>query len=132
MNDRISRFEELIGWQKGRSLVKSVYQLTYAPNFARDYALSQQIRRAAISIPSNLAEGFERDTLKEFHHFTSISKGSCAEVRTQLYLALDLDYIDEGAFSQVMRQAEETGRVIGGLRASLSRKLGTRHSALGT
>src|SRR5437867_983688 len=130
---KIERFEDILGWQRGRELVKSVYEASSEPPFARDFALTNQIRKAVISIPSNIAEGFERDTTKEYHHFVSISKASCAEVRTQLYIARDLGYLDETRFGAVMALAEETGRVIGGLRASLHRKLlGPRPSALGT
>jgi four helix bundle protein len=132
MKEKIERFEHLVAWQKSRHLAKTVYGATLESRFAHDFALCNQIRKAAISMSSNVAEGFERDTLKEFHHFVSIAKGSCAEVRSQLYLALDLGYVDHSNFQQLMSEAEETSRVLGGLRAALQRKLGTQHSALGT
>ena len=133
MKKEIQRFEDIIGWQKGRALVKTVYEATYEEQFKRDFALRDQIRRASISISSNIAEGFDRGSLRAFHHFLSISQGSCAEVRTQLYLALDLGYIDDSKFTTLFRDAEEVGRVIGGLRASVERRLAeTEHSALST
>jgi len=71
---------------------------------------------------SNIAEGFERGSATEFHRFLFMAKGSCAEVRSQLYVALDAHYIDRSTFQGLMEQAEETGRVLGGLRASVERR----------
>ena len=86
----VSRFEELGAWQKARELVDRVYRMTASGELARDFALRDQIRRAVLSIPSNIAEGFERGGRAEFLQFLSIAKGSAGEVRTQLYLALAL------------------------------------------
>ena len=83
-------------WQVSRELVKDIYTLTLDTRFERDYALRDQIRRAAISINSNIAEGLDRGSNKEFAHFLYMAKGSASEVRSQLYLALDLGYIEEG------------------------------------
>jgi len=82
--------------------------------FARDFGLSSQIQRASVSIMSNIAEGYERDSSNEFHRFLTIAKASCAEVRSQLYIALDIGYIDRDTFSTLMKQAEEVGRIIEG------------------
>lgn len=71
---------------------------------------------------SNAAEGFERAGRKEFHRFLSMAKASCAELRSQLYVALDVGYIDQATFDQIMNQAEEVGRIIGGLRTSLKKE----------
>jgi four helix bundle protein len=124
---RIERFEELIAWQKARELTKDVYRLTQSGSFAKDFGLSNQIQRAAVSIMSNIAEGFERAGHKEFHQFLSVAKASCAEVRSQLYVAFDAGYLDQASFNKALTKAEEVGRVIGGLRASIERqKLSSR------
>ncbi|HET7710317.1 MAG TPA: four helix bundle protein [Thermoanaerobaculia bacterium] len=134
---KVSRFEDLIAWQKARLLVKRIYALSQGERFVRDFALRDQIRDAAISIPSNIAEGFERNRPAEFHQFLSVAKASCAELRTHIYLAFDIEYITEEAMTSVLEQAEEVARVIGGLRAAVSRnktraRLSTQHSALST
>jgi four helix bundle protein len=123
MKQAIGCFEDLVAWQKARRLVTSIYRATREDAFARDFTLVGQIRKAAISVPSNLAEGFERNGLRQFQHFVAISRGSCAEVRTQLYLALDLGYLTEKQFTEKMEEAREVGRIMGGLSAALDRKL---------
>lgn len=123
MLNKIERFEELIAWQKARDLTRAIYQMTREGAFARDFGLSRQIQRAAVSIMSNIAEGFERRGRREFHQFLSTAKGSCAEVRSQLYVAFDMGYVEENTFRGLLAQAEEVGRVVGGLRASVE-KLG--------
>ncbi len=79
MSGSIERFEDLIAWQKARVLTRQIYQLTSEVPFSRDFGLKDQIRRAAISIMSNIAEGFERNRPAEFHQFLSVAKASCAE-----------------------------------------------------
>jgi four helix bundle protein len=118
----IGRFEELIAWQKARELTKGIYEVTRGERFAKDFGLSGQIQRAAVSIMSNVAEGFERDNRGDFHRFLSVAKASCAEVRSQLYIALDIGYLDQSAFNRLQLQAEEVGRIIGGLRTSVERQ----------
>lgn len=117
---RVERFEDLVAWQKARELVQAVYRMTRERTFAKDIGLSGQVQRAAISIMANIAEGFERNRSAEFHQFLSVAKGSCAEVRSHLYAAHDAGYLDKGRFSEVLVQAEEVGRIIGGLRASVA------------
>ena len=90
----ISKFEELIAWQKSR-------ELTNGKEFGRDFGLKDQIQRAAVSIMSNIAEGFERAGRAEFHQFLVIAKGSCAEVRSQVYVALDAGYISKAEFDRI-------------------------------
>jgi four helix bundle protein len=119
---KIERFEDLIAWQKARQLAKIIYTITRQDLFARDFGLSGQIQRAAVSIMSNIAEGFERGGRKEFHQFLSIAKGSCAELRSQLYVALDIGYITESEFVEVLSLAEEVGRIVGGLRSSVGKQ----------
>jgi four helix bundle protein len=128
----VTRFEDLFAWQKARQLVGAIYVASNASSFARDFALRDQIRRAAISIPSDIAEGFERNGLAEFHHFLSIAKASCAEVRTQLYIALDIGHLDERAHSRLHSQACEVARIVGGLRRSVEEQLKRRSSKLST
>lgn len=91
-------FEELKVWQTARRFVQSIYQLTSKNNFAKDYGLKDQIQKASVSIINNIAEGFERNNNKEFIRFLTFSKGSAAEVRSMLYVALDLRYISNEDF----------------------------------
>jgi four helix bundle protein len=88
MSGRIEHFEDFVAWQKARVLTAKIYRVTDEGKFARDFGLRDQIRRAAVSIMSNIAEGFERGRAAEFHQFLSIAKASCAELRSQLYLLL--------------------------------------------
>lgn len=94
-------FEDLEGWKASRLLCRSVYAATTNGGFQRDSALRNQIRRAAISVMSNIAEGFERDGNKEFVQFLSQAKGSCGEVRSQLYAALDQAYVSDESFGTI-------------------------------
>ena len=128
MAERIERFEELIAWQKARSLTLEIYQVTRQGTFARDFGLSGQIQRAAVSVMSNIAEGFERGGRGEFHQFLSIAKASCAEVRSQLYVALDVGHLDQHKFERLLLQAEELARIIGGLRSSVERQRAKQRS----
>jgi four helix bundle protein len=118
---KINRFEDLIAWQKARELTRAIYQVTRSGAFARDLGLARQVQSAAVSIMSNIAEGFERRGRREFQQFLFTAKGSCAEVRSQLYVAFDIGYIEESDFHRLLAQAEEVGRVVGGLRASVER-----------
>ncbi|WP_245894916.1 MULTISPECIES: four helix bundle protein [Nostoc] len=118
---KVERFEDLIAWQKARVLTKAIYQITQQGAFSKDYGLSGQMQRASVSIMSNIAEGFERNRPREFHQFLSMAKASCAELRSQLYVALDVQYIQSHEFNQILNQAQEVGRIIGGLRASIDK-----------
>ena len=118
---KIDSFEDLIAWQKARALCREIHVQTKAGGFAGDIDLIRQIRRAAVSVVSNIAEGFERGRKTEFAHFLAIAKGSCGEVRAQLYVALDLGYLEEDDFMALNFAANEAGRVIAGLRNSLLR-----------
>lgn len=101
----IERFEDIQAWQEARGLVKEVYRNSSRGEFARDFGLRDQIQRAAVSVMSNIAEGFERGSNKEFIQFLYIAKGSVGEVRSQLYAALDLGYIDQTTFDPLTSQA---------------------------
>ncbi len=119
---RVERFEDLVAWQKARELTRLVYRVTKHGEFARVRGLAGQIQRAAVSIMSNLAEGFERGSRGEFHQFLSMAKASCAEVRSLLYVALDAGYLDQDGFDQLFAGAEEVARIVGGLRAAVGRQ----------
>jgi four helix bundle protein len=111
---RIERFEDIEGWKKGRELRKLVYKLSRQGGFANDFSLKDQIRRAAQSVTSNIAEGFERGGNRELIQFLSDAKGSCGEVRDQLYTALDEHYVTPNEFKQAYDLALETSRLIAG------------------
>ena len=100
------KFEDLRVWQMARQIVSSVYRLSSVDGFSKDYALRDQIRRACISIPSNISEGFARRSNREFVQFLFIAKGSAAEVENQLYLALDQGYITQQEFNSVYEGLE--------------------------
>ena len=118
----IRRFEDLIAWQKARELTKEIYVLTSKGAFSRDHGLCDQMRRAAVSIMSNLAEGFDRGSRPEFHRFLVIAKGSCAELRSQLYVAIDAGYLTSDSSPRVITMVEELGRIIAGLRQAVQRQ----------
>jgi four helix bundle protein len=122
MSKKIERFEDFIAWQKARKLTSNIYQVSNIGEFARDFGLKDQIRRAGVSVMSNIAEGFERGRPTEFHQFLSVAKGSCAELRSQLYVALDVGYVIDDDFRALMTQAIEVGQILGGLRASVERR----------
>jgi four helix bundle protein len=122
MSGKIKRFEDLIVWQKARELTKAIYFQTNSGKFAKDFGLSGQIQRSTVSIMSNIAEGFERDTTNDYLRFITISKSSCAEVRSQLYIALDVGYISQSTFQTLSGLAEEVARLLGGLKNSLERR----------
>jgi four helix bundle protein len=117
----IQRFEDLIAWQKARMLARAIYEVSQCGRFAKDFGLRGQIQRAAVSIMSNIAEGYERDRTNDYHDCLTIAKASCAEVRSQLYLAFDIGYLDQTQFDTPLSQTEEAGRIIAGLRTSISR-----------
>src|SRR5438105_360977 len=122
MSERIERFEDFVAWQKARALTAAIYKVTSEGQFAKDFGLKDQIRRAAVSVMSNLAEGFERGRPSEFHQFLSVAKGSCAELRSQLFVALDAGYLRTTEFEDLMTNATEVARIVGGLRAAVQRK----------
>lgn len=104
------QFEDLGVWQDARVMVREVYKITNQRDFRRDFSLRDQITRAATSTMSNIAEGFERGSRKEFIQYLNIAKGSNGEVRSQLYVALDLSYIDEETFNALKDSALKLSR----------------------
>jgi four helix bundle protein len=118
---KIKKFEELESWKKARKLTNTVYEATGRGSFKLDFGLKDQIRRASISILSNIAEGFERSGDKEFLQFLAMAKGSCGEVRAQLYIAVDQRYLSQALFEKLSNNADEIGRLISGLMKYLSK-----------
>ena len=106
------RFEDLAFWQQARELTRLIYALTQKDGFAKDYGLKDQIQRAAVSVMSNIAEGFSRGTNVEFLQFLFIAKGSLSEVQSQLYVALDLAYITEDEFRQAYTKADQVAKTM--------------------
>lgn len=111
---KIQCFKEIKAWQNARMLANATLQITSKEGFNRNRELRNQMQRAAVSIMSNIAEGFERDGRKEFIHFLSIAKASAGELRSQLYLARDLHFICTEDFDELLKMAFETSRIIGG------------------
>lgn len=118
----IRRFEDIIAWQKARILTREIYDLSKQGQFAKDFGLTDQLRRASVSIMSNIAEGFDRESSAEFARFLSIAKGSCAEVRSQLYIALDVGYLTQAEFDRLVDLAIEVSKLISGLYKSVKFK----------
>lgn len=111
----IQKFEDIEAWKLARALANRIYDVTSKSDFSRDYGLRDQIRRASISIVSNIAEGFERDGDREFLQFLFVAKGSCGEVRAQLHLAYDRKYLTEDEFGELTQKTLQLSRMIAGL-----------------
>jgi four helix bundle protein len=112
---KIKKFEEIKSWKKARALTKQIYEVTSIGSFTRDFGLKDQIRRASVSILSNIAEGFERGGDQEFIQFLAVAEGSCGEVRAQLYVALDQCYLAQESFETLSKTAIEVSELISGL-----------------
>ncbi len=111
---KIESFEDIESWGKARELTNLIYHHSKRGEFSRDYGLRDQIRRASISILSNIAEGFERGGDKEILQFLATAKGSCGEVRSQLYVALDQEYLTQADFDELRKKAISISRLISG------------------
>ncbi len=120
------RFEELDVWQRARELTRSVYDLSDQGAFARDFGLRDQMRRAAVSVMSNIAEGFESRTQQLFVDFLGRARGSAGELRAQLYVALDREYLTQDQFAAALHQAETCSRQIARLIQYLETQPNTR------
>lgn len=110
----LERFEDIEAWKKSRELTKEIYQITGTGNFAKDFGLRDQLRRASVSIMSNIAEGFERGGDREFQQFLAIAKGSAGEVRAQLYVALDVGFLNQQDFERLYALTSQISRLIVG------------------
>ncbi|MBP4137390.1 four helix bundle protein [Flavobacterium geliluteum] len=119
---KFNSFEEINSWQKSRVFNKRIYLATESPSFKKDFGFVRQIRRASLSISSNIAEGFERNTDKEFIYFLYVAKASAGEVRSQLYLAFDLDYIVKEEFEILLESVTEISKLLSGFIKYLSPK----------
>ena len=108
----IKSFEDLICWQRSRELVRLIYRMTQSARFEKDFGLKDQIRRSAVSVMSNIAEGFGRGGNKELTQYLYIAKGSLAETRSILYVALDMNYIDEKGFQTARTVTQEIHNII--------------------
>ena len=120
---KINSFEELDIYKRSRQLTKDIYGLTKTSKFSRDYGLKDQIQRSAVSIMSNIAEGFERKSNMEFVRFLFIAKGSCAEVRAQLTAALDQEYITNTVYDKLYDDCKRISAMISNLIKYLSKSI---------
>ena len=126
----IKRFEEIHAWQSAREMVRMVYEVTNLPNFRRDFGLRDQIRRAAVSVMSNIAEGFNAGSDSEFIRFLGYARRSISEAQSQLYVAYDQMYITEDQFNGIFQKANETERQVNALIGYLHRsRTAARYSA---
>lgn len=109
---KIETFEDLRVWQKGISLVKQVYLKTKQGEISRDFGFRDQLRRAAVSIPTNIAEGFERRSRKEYVNFLNIAKGSAGEVRSLVRVALEIGYFNHQTYNELYNQSLDLSRML--------------------
>jgi|SRR5687767_12217413 len=109
------KFEEIIAWQKARLATRRVYEVTNDGRFSRDFGLRDQIRRSAVSVMANIAEGQGRNSDKEFTHFLNLAHGSVAETQSHLYVAIDLGYLDNSDFDDLYFLLEEVAKMTMGL-----------------
>jgi four helix bundle protein len=112
-------FEELEVWQKGCRLAVDVFH-TFGS--CRNFTLQDQVQRAALSVSSNIAEGYERNSNKEFIRFLNIAKGSCGELRTQLYISRKLDFLKKAAFDRLITESKEISEMLHGLSRAVSKR----------
>jgi four helix bundle protein len=120
----IRRFEDIEAWRKARELVQEIYKACARGVLGRDFALRDQICRAAVSSMSNIAEGFSRNSDKDFAHFLDIAKGSVLEVQSLLYVVLDVGYIDKKEFERLYELTDKAASLIGGLIVYLRKRSG--------
>ena len=123
---KIRRFEDLVVWQKARELAKGIYLVSARGAFSRDFGLRDQLRRAAVSMMANVAEGFERGGRGEFHQFLSMAKGSCGEARSSLYAAQDASYLTSLEFARLLKLTDEIGRMLGRMRRTVGAQRGLK------
>ena len=123
---KITRFEELGIWKLSLKITKEIYDLTSKKEFSKDFGLRDQIRRAIISVSSNIVEGFEKNNNNEFIRFLKMSKGSIGEVRNQLHIALAVKYITQIEFDHIYEETETLSKQIGGFIVYLETKRKSR------
>jgi four helix bundle protein len=110
--EKIENFEDLRVWQRGIELSKQIYLTTSQGELSKDFGLKNQLRRAAVSVPTNIAEGFERRSRKEYVNFLNIAKGSAGEIRSLLRVAIEVGYLEEKTYLQLYSQAKELSRML--------------------
>jgi four helix bundle protein len=110
--EKIENFEDLRVWQRGIELTKQIYLTTSQGEISKDFGLKNQLRRAAVSVPTNIAEGFERRSRKEYVNFLNIAKGSAGEIRSLLRVAIEVGYLGEKTYPQLYSQAKELSRML--------------------
>jgi four helix bundle protein len=118
----MQRFEDSIAWQKARLMTAEIYKVTSLPPFVRDFGLSSQIQRSSVSVMANIAEGCELFGDNQFHHALSIAKGSCAEVRSHLYVAVDVGHLNQEDFKRLLQLNVEVTQLVGALRRSVDQR----------
>jgi len=111
---KIEKFEDIDAWKEARKLTNMIYKVSEEAQFAQDFSLKNQVRSASVSVMSNIAEGFDRQTNKEFIQFFVIARSSTSEVKSHLYVALDRQYIDHEVFSKLYQQATKVTSLIDG------------------
>jgi four helix bundle protein len=121
MANDVRSYKDLVAWQKSMDLVTAVYRVSQGFPKEEIFGLVSQIRRSAVSVPSNIAEGHARTSKKEFQYFLSNARGFLAELETQLIIAHQLAYIDETGINQLLDRLGEVGRILNGLLAALKR-----------
>jgi len=117
---KIVRFEDVESWKEGRKLCNMVYEIARHGQFSRDFGLRDQIQRAAVSIVSNIAEGFDSKSNAEFYRFLIYARRSISEVKSQLYVAIDAKYISQQEFNIIYNQADKVGKLTNGFLRFLS------------
>ena len=111
---KIERFEDIEAWEEARNLVNMIYDISNEGLFSKDFSLRNQIRGASVSVMSNIAEGFDRGTNREFIQFLIVARASASEVKSQLYVALDRNHIHQNKFDKVYQQATKVISLIDG------------------
>jgi four helix bundle protein len=119
---RIKNFEDIEAWKEARTLNKLIYKTTTRDPFRKDFGLTGQIQRASITVMANIAEGFDRQSNKEFIHYLNIASSSASEIQSHLYAALDLAYITEEEFKNLYEQTRKVRKLINGFIAYLKGK----------
>jgi four helix bundle protein len=115
-------FRKLVVWQRSKDLAVDIYKITKSGEISKDYGFTDQMRRAAVSIPSNIAEGNDRGSQKEFIRYLHIAKGSLSELKTQLEIAKEINYIEVEIFSDIESKCEELSKMLGGFIKSIDNK----------
>jgi len=126
----VGSYRDLIAWNKAMDLVAEVYRVTACMPEAERYGLTSQLRRAAVSVPSMLAEGHARGSTREFVRYVAMAMGSLAEIETQLLICMKLEFANETSIGCLLEQCDEQNRMLRGLSKSLSQRLQQTHSSL--